>query len=52
LRSLGLPVPGWEVGRDEFSEVAAGAGQPGMPMGQRVRTARKAAKMSPRELAG
>jgi transcriptional regulator with XRE-family HTH domain len=33
------------------SEVADGAGQPGMPMGQRLRGAREAAKMSLRELA-
>jgi len=36
---------------EAFSEVADGAGQPGMPMGQRLRAAREAAKMSLRELA-
>lgn len=36
---------------EAFSEVADGAEQPGTPMGQRLRAAREAAKMSLRELA-
>ncbi len=36
---------------EAFSAVADGAEQPGTPMGQRLRAAREAAKMSLRELA-